>query len=452
MRAGHRLSRRLRRLLPRTLWWRAMLIVVLPLVLLQVILTVVFYNRHWDAVTSWLASGVAGEVAMAVEELEADPDPAARAAVLDRMRRHLGLAVSLDPGGRLEDMLERIGADSGFFPHIDAKIREAFEERLDLPFALDLRPGTPGRIAVYVQLPDGLLTVLAPRKRVTSTTTGILLAWMVGASLVLLALAVHFMNLQIRPLRRLVRAMDSFGKGRDVGGVPVRGPLEIRKAARAFNSMRRRIERFVQQRTEMLAAVSHDLRTPLTRMRLELELLDGADPETVRGLRRDVDVMQRIVETYLAFARGEDGEQPERIRLDRVLEELARRVPADGVRVELAPLPPLELPLRPVAIRRALANLLDNAVRHARARVRISAAREGDRFEVVIDDDGPGIPPEERERAFRPFHRLQRARGGEGASGLGLAIARDIVLAHGGDIHLLDSPLGGLRVRVELPA
>lgn len=452
MRAARLLARRLRRLLPRTLWWRAMLIVVLPLVLLQLVLTLVFYNRHWDTVTGWLASGVAGEVAMAVEELEANPDPGTRAAVLERMRRHLGLAVSFEPGGRLGDMLRRIGADSGFFRHIDAKIREAFEERLERPFALDLRPGTPGRIAVYVQLSDGLLTVLAPKKRVTSTTTGILLAWMVGASLVLTALALHFMNLQIRPLRRLVRAMDSFGKGRDVGAVPVRGPLEIRKAARAFNIMRRRIERFIQQRTEMLAGVSHDLRTPLTRMRLELELLEDVDPEIREGLRRDLDVMQRIVETYLAFARGEGGEQPERVRLDEVLRELVERAPVDGTRIELAPLPPLELPLRPVAIRRALGNLLDNALRYARARVRVSAAREGDRYEVVIDDDGPGIPPEERERAFRPFHRLERARGGEGASGLGLAIARDIVLAHGGDIHLLDSPLGGLRVKVELPA
>lgn len=449
---GRRLSRRLRRLLPRTLWWRAILIVVLPLVLLQLVLTLVFYNRHWDTVTSWLASGVAGEVAMAAEELDATRDREVRSAVLDRMRRHLGLAVSLEPGGRLEDMLRRIGADGSLFPRIDAKIREAFAEKLDRPFALDLRPGDPGRVAVYVQLSDGLLTVLVPRKRVTSTTTGILLAWMVGASLVLTALALHFMNLQIRPIRRLARAMDSFGKGRDVGAVPVRGPLEIRKAARAFNSMRRRIERFVQQRTEMLAAVSHDLRTPLTRMRLELELLEDVDPEIRDGLRRDVDVMQRIVETYLAFARGEGSEQPEQVRLDDILRELVARTPADGVRIELAPMPPLELPLRPVAIRRALANLLDNAVRHARGTVRVAAARDGDRFEVLVDDDGPGIPPEEREHVFRPFHRLERARGGEGASGLGLAIARDIVLAHGGDIRLLDSPLGGLRVRVELPA
>ncbi len=452
MRLGPLLARRLRRVLPRTLWWRAMLIVILPLVLLQVILTLVFYNRHWDTVTSWLAAGVAGEVAMAVEELEALDDPEARAAVLDRMRRHLDLRVSLEPEGRLDELVARITRTAGPFSRIDEKILETFERKLDVPFAVDLRPGQPGRVAVYVQLSDGLLTVLAPRKRVTSTTTGILLAWMVGASLVLLLLAVHFMNLQIRPIRRLARAMDAFGKGGEVGEVPVKGPLEIRKAARAFNSMRRRIERFVQQRTEMLAAVSHDLRTPLTRMRLELELLEGGDPETVAGLRQDLDSMQRIVESYLDFARGEGRERPQPARLDRMLAELLERAGRDGVRIETRIEPGLDLPLRPLAFRRCLANLLDNALRHARRLVRVSARRRRDSFEVVIEDDGPGIPPAERERVFRPFYRLERARGGAEGSGLGLAIARDIVLAHGGEITLGDSELGGLAVRLTLPA
>ncbi len=452
MKLPHRLTRRLRRLLPRTLWWRAMLIVLLPLVLLQVILTIVFYNRHWDTITSWLAAGVAGEVAMAVEELEALEDPAARAAVLERMRRHLDLRVSLEPGGRLEELVARIQRTTGPFSHIDEKILEAFERKLDVPFAVDLRPGQPGRVAVYVQLSDGLLTVLAPRKRVTSTTTGILLAWMVGASLVLLVLAMHFMNLQIRPIRRLARAMDAFGKGGEVGAVPVKGPLEIRKAARAFNSMRRRIERFVQQRTEMLAAVSHDLRTPLTRMRLELELMDQGDVETVAALREDLASMQRIVESYLDFARGEGEERPEPVRLDRLLADLLERYRRDGIHLEARVEDGLELPLRPLAFQRCLTNLLDNALRHAQSRVRVTARRRRDRFELVIEDDGPGIPPSERQQVFRPFYRLERARGGEGGTGLGLAIARDIVLAHGGEIQLEDSPLGGLAVRLTLPA
>lgn len=440
-----------RRLVPRTLLWRSMLIVVLPLLVLQVVLTVIFYNRHWDTITRWLATGVAGDVALAIELLEEAPDADGRRRVLDRVRRHTDLAISFEPGGELRAAVETIGIPLADLGHIDSKIVEAFADKLDQPFAVDLRSDWPARVVVYVQLDDGLLRVLAPRKRVTSTTTGILLMWMVGASLVLIGVAIYYMGLQIRPICQLVQAMDSFGKGRDVGDFRPRGPLEIRKAARAFNAMRRRILQFVAQRTEMLAAISHDLRTPLTRMKLELELL-GADRDgELRELRRDVEEMQHLVDVYLDFARGEGIEDVAEVDLAAMLRAECERIPPNGVRVELRTASGLVAPVRPAAFRRCLRNLLDNAIRYGR-RVLVTAERHRDSFEIRIEDDGPGIPDEERELVFQPFYRSDRARRTDtGGAGLGLAITRDIVLAHGGEIELGRSALGGLAVALRLP-
>lgn len=448
--------RRLRRLLdgtlvPRSLFGRSLLIVVAPVVVLQVLLTVVFYNRHWDAVTRWLATGVAGEVALLADQLEATSDPEARRTLMDQARRRLDLRLSLEPGGRLESAARAAGLDRGLLQHIDNKILEAFSEAIERPFLVDLRPADTERIAVYVELRDGLLRVLSSRKRVTATTTGLLLAWMVGASVVLLLIAIHFTRLQVRPIRRLARAVESFGKGRDPGPFRPQGAAEVRAAARAFNQMRERINRFVAQRTEMLAAVSHDLRTPLTRMRLELELLgEGGDP-ALADLKADVAEMAQLVEDYLAFARGEAREAIEPTPLAPILQSMRERAERAGVEAELAVDPDITLPVRPLAFRRCLANLVDNACRHGRW-VGISARQGGQHVEIAVEDDGPGIPEAQRERVLQPFVRLDQSRSREtGGSGLGLAIARDTVLGHGGELSLHASSRGGLKALVRLP-
>ena len=392
------LRRRLNLLAPRTLFWRSLLIVVLPLLLLQIVLTIIFYNRHWDTVTRWLASGVAGEVALLAEELESTRDWAAEEAAIDRVRRHTDLRVSLEPNGSLDAALATAGIDSHPRGRIDSKILQAFEEKLSQRrFAVDLRGQEDDRVAVYVQLDDALLRVLAGRKRVTSTTTWLLLAWMVGASLALTALALYFLRLQVRPIRRLARAAESFGKGRDVGDVRLQGALEIRQAAHAFNLMRHRILRHVGQRTELLAAVSHDLRTPLTRMKLALELA-GAEADPALGeLRADVDEMAKLVESYLAFARGEGREAVEPTELMPILDGMRERAERSGVALEISmERPPVTLPLRPLAFRRCLANLVDNACRYA-GWIGVTVRRREEFVEIAVEDDGPGIPEAFRE-------------------------------------------------------
>jgi two-component system, OmpR family, osmolarity sensor histidine kinase EnvZ len=445
------LRRSLNRLAPRTLFGRSLLVVVLPLVILQIVLSIIFYNRHWDTVTRWLASGVAGEVALLAEELEATKDPALENAIMDRVSRHTDLKITFEPGGTLAQALATAGIDSDPRGRIDAKILQGFEEKLSRPFAVDLRGQQDDRVAVYVQLDDGLLRALAGRKRVTSTTTWLLLAWMVGASLLLAVIALYFMRLQIRPIRRLARAAESFGKGGDVGDVRLQGALEIRQAAHAFNLMRNRILRHVGQRTELLAAVSQDLRTPLTRMRLALELLGADSDPGLSDLRTDLDEMAKLVESYLAFARGEGREAVEPTALRPILDSMRDRAERSGVSLEVKMERPLIMPLRPLAFRRCLANLVDNACRYA-GWIGISVQRRDEFIEIQVEDDGPGIPEAYREKVFQPFFRLDQRHGEDAGTGLGLTIARDVVLGHGGDLKLERSSRGGLRALMLLPA
>jgi two-component system osmolarity sensor histidine kinase EnvZ len=444
------------RVVPRDLFSRTLLIVVLPLLILQVVLTYVFYERHWDKVTRTLAFGVAGEVGLLVELLDAAPTPEAKAKVLDLARKHFQYAVSLEPNGNLDAAAQTSGLLSP--ARLDQRLEERFNEALDHPFAIDTRsidqPNEPDRIAVYVQLDDGILRLLAPRKRVDSDTTRVFIGWMVGLSLLLLALAVYLMTRQVRPILSLARAMDKFGKGRDIGDFRLAGPTEIRRAGAAFNMMRKRLIRHIGQRTEMLAAVSHDLRTPLTRMKLELEMLGEARvaPGQLDDLWADVEDMARVVDGYLDFARGEGQENIVATELGPFLQEIADRAGTPRTRVEVELEHPISLSLRPIAMRRCLINLVQNAARYSTF-VRIRATAKDRQVWLAIDDNGPGIPENQREAVFRPFYRLDASRRPTtGGVGLGLTIARDIVLGHGGDIELIDAPEGGLRVLIRLPS
>ncbi|MHA1564383.1 MAG: ATP-binding protein, partial [Alphaproteobacteria bacterium] len=261
--------------------------------------------------------------------------------------------------------------------------------------------------------------------------------------------ATLFMRNQVSPIKRLARAADNFGKGRDAPDFRPSGATEVRQAATAFLAMRDRIKRQIQQRTEMLAGVSHDLRTPLTRMKLQLAMFKK-NPE-IDDLSADVAEMERMVNGYLDFARGEGSEAPTRTDIIPVLEAVVHDARRAGVTIDLTAQGPLELPLRQDAFRRCMTNLISNAARYGQ-RIVIAADRDGNTLKITVDDDGPGIPAAKREEAFRPFQRLDESRSPDtSGTGLGLSIARDIVHGHGGEISLAQSPLGGLRAVVSLP-
>ncbi|WP_374299537.1 ATP-binding protein [Ferrovibrio sp.] len=433
----------LKRFLPRSLFGRWLLLLVAPIAVLQALLAYIFYERHWDTVTRRLGLGLAGEIALLIEMREAGTDPATLTDMVIQMGRTLELEVDFKAGRNFPSNIPPLRR----FSILDRMLVQAMGERLNQPYQIDAQRNDR-TVVVYVQLPDGLLTITAPESRVFSASTYAFMIWMTAASALLLGIALLFLRNQIKPIRRLAEAADAFGKGREIKDFRPSGANEVRAAARAFLAMRDRIRRHIRERTDMLAGVSHDLRTPLTRMKLQLSLMPPN--AEIDELKHDVDEMDKMVSAYLAFARGQSEQPAEPTDLADLVNELADDVRRRGRELQIAMPEHLTLPLRRLSLKRALANLIENALRFGRT-VRLSVMRLEKSVEICVDDDGPGLPEKERHRVFRPFYRLDQARHGSGNVGLGLTIARDAVLAHGGEITLDKSPLGGLRVRIRLP-
>jgi two-component system osmolarity sensor histidine kinase EnvZ len=428
-----------KRVLPRSLLGRSLLMILLPLVLLQAVALQFFYGSHLDVVSRRLTGGVAGELAYTLELLNRFPDD--QAWILRMAHEQFDLVLRMEPDAILPKS-RRVNV----LGPMDDDLAIALQEKVRLPFTMDWT-SDPYSVLIRAQLPNGVVNIQAPRKRLYTGTIYVFVLWLVGTALLLFAIAALFMRNQVRGIRRLATAAEAFGMGRDIGPIKPEGATEVRRAATAFNRMQERVRRFLVQRTEMLAGVSHDLRTPLTRLRLALEMMPPREEwrQDITEMTADVEEMERMIGGYLAFARGEGTEQAEPVNLSAVLEEVAAGARRSGASVEVDAPPALTLSLRANAVRRAITNLVDNARRHAH-RVALAAMPQGRMVFVTVDDDGPGIPPDRRESVFRPFES-----DAAGGTGLGLTIARDIVRAHGGEIMLEDSPLGGLRARIRLP-
>jgi two-component system osmolarity sensor histidine kinase EnvZ len=439
----------LERMLPRSLLGRSILIIVTPIVLLQVISAWVFYDSHWNTVTKRLAQSVAGEIGAVTRLMPrigtapSDSEVAINT-LFETARDDLELELDFKLGEILPNdptiMRQNL---------VDRQLAKALEDRVERPFIIDSR-SLEKYIEIHVQLADGVLHVVVLRRRLFSSTTYVFLLWMVGTSLALLAVATLFMRNQVKPIKRLAQAADDFGKGREVEDFRAEGATEVALAGQAFNQMRNRIRRQIGQRTEMLAGVSHDLRTPLTRMKLQLAMMgDGGD---IGDLKKDVADMERMIGAYLAFARGEGMEQPAPTDLAEVVADVAGDARRQGAKIDLTlPERSVVVPLRRDAFRRALDNVIGNAHRYA-GTIAVTMALRPRHVEVMVDDDGPGIPAEAREDVFKPFFRLEQSRNqATGGTGLGLTIARDIIRGHGGDLVLSDAPGGGLRAVLRLP-
>src|SRR5215204_4122719 len=438
------LARWLSGIMPKGLYARSLIIIIAPVVLLQSVIAYVFMERHWQLVTRRLSASVAADVAALIDVYQSYPQEK-EADTLSRIAsERLGLDLDIMPGTDLPPPGPR-----PFFGILDEALSEELQRRVARPFWIDT-VGRSNLIELRVKLDNNaVMRILARRSQAYASNSHIFLLWMGGSSLVLLGVAILFLRNQIRPILTLANAAESFGKGREVEFRP-RGAREVRQAGHAFIEMKRRIERAMDQRTTMLNGVSHDLRTILTRFKLSLALLKQT-PE-VEDLKRDVHEMSRMLEGYLAFARGDAGEAAVTTDLRTLLEDLQVDAERQGHVTDLEIVGDPMITVRPDAFRRLLFNLLANAARHG-DRIAVAANHETRWLLVTVDDDGPGIPPQQREEVFKPFVRLDEARNqDEGGSGLGLAIARDIARSHGGDIFLDTSPLGGLRATVRLPA
>ncbi len=436
-------------LLPSTLFGRSLMIVAMPVLLMQVIVAYIFFDRHWDAMSDKLVGALAGEVQMVSERIAETRGPTQLKAVIQQTSGTLDLKVSVDDEAadlkRMELSFEKISWFS-----VAQKLKLALEQRLHKPFTI--RPYSEDKLfEIIVAIgPKKTVHFIVPDRRIYSPTTYIFVLWMIGSAILLLGIAMAFMRNQIRPIMRLAIAAEKFGKGQEVPDFRPVGAKEVRQASRAFLQMRDRLKRQIEQRTAMLSGVSHDLRTPLTRMKLQLAMTKNS--AEADNLRQDVEEMERMIEGYLTFAQSENYETVEMVDLKPVLERIVVKAKRQGGNVQEAlPEERMMIRVRPVGIERALGNIVTNACKFG-THVWLTAHQQTEAFEIFVDDDGPGIPMALREDVFRPFFRAEKSRNKKtGGVGLGLSIAQDIVHSHGGEIFLEDSNRGGLRVVIRLP-
>ncbi len=429
-------------ILPKRLYSRSLLIVIVPMVILQCVIAYFFMERHWQSVTFRLSTALTQDIAALIDLYRTTPLDHGTANLERIAFERLALDVDFLPKQSLPTALPK-----PFFSLLDHSLSNEIRKQIGLPFWIDT-VGRSSMVEIRIQLGDAVLRVLARRSAAYASNAHIFILWMLGTSSVLLAVAIAFLRNQIRPIVRLALAAENLGKGRLIDYRPS-GALEVRRAGYAFIEMRRRIERTLEQRTTMLNGVSHDLRTILTRFKLSLALMEeGPDSE---ALQKDIDEMGRMLEAYLAFARGDAGEVSAAVDIGALLEELKSEAERQGRPTKIEVNGETTMIVRPHAFKRCLANLVGNALRYG-TQIQIEALRDQRFLTVHVDDDGPGIAPDKREEVFRPFHRLDEARNQDhGGTGLGLAIARDIARSHGGEVLLGESPLGGLRATVRVP-
>jgi len=434
---------RFRDILPKGLYWRTLLIIVAPAALLQLIITLVFLDDHWQATSKRMSQGVAADVALITQMYERNPTPE-NVETLREYASRLRLEIDLEPGADLAAPRCRAWGST-----LDRYLLRSLQNDISREVFYDSTCPGP-QVVIRVPVANGVLQLKAYRDRVQARSGPLFVAWISGATIFLIVVSVIFIRNQVRPIENLADAMERFGRGEDTGYIRARGAREVRGATLAFHDMRQRIRKHIDQRSQLLAGVSHDLRTPLTRLKLQLAMMPQS-PE-IDDIKRDLAEMEQTLDEYLAFAKGISDETPELVDITQAVSELV----ADGARAGadvavVGEQTAVSMPGRARALKRCLANLIDNAAAHG-DRVQVAVSSTDQFITVSVDDNGPGIPEELYEEAFRPFSRLDetRSRNQKGV-GLGLAIARDVARSHGGDILLSGSPLGGLRASLRLP-
>ncbi len=438
-----RFSRFLERHLPEGLYPRSLIIVIAPMVLLQAIVAFVFMERHWDTVTKRLSRATTSEIATLIDIYQTYPQDKEYEQLIRMASERLDISLSITKGEELPAPNPK-----PFFSLLDNTLSKQITKRIGRPFWIDT-VGRSNYVDIRIKVDDAIFRVITRRSRTYASNSEIFLFWMIGSSLVLLTVAVIFLRNQIRPIQQLAEAAQSFGVGRDVPDFRPRGAIEVQRASLAFLQMRQRIERHVDQRTAMLAGVSHDLRTMLTRFKLQLAVL--GESEQTRELQNDVDEMQHMLEDYMAFVSGDSGEISVETDIAAILHDIAQKAEHSNCRIDVDVSADLVASVKPNAFKRCIYNLVTNACRFADA-IAIKVSNDERYMRITVEDDGPGIPADMREVVFRPFFRLDNARNqDESGTGLGLAIARDIARSHGGDIQLSDSMAGGLKATVRIP-
>ena len=436
---------RLRDIMPKSLFGRSLFIVGLPLIFLQIFLGYFFFERHWDDVGRRLVLAVAGEIALVSEKIIiANNDPKLEIKIFEDAANYFGAKLQVIPNSILTDR-ELLHPKNS---RLDRALSKSLKERIKFPHTFDTVKDS-NKVIIYVQLPNKILRTEISKKRLYSSTTYIFIAVMIVSSLFLLGLAVFFLRRQISPLKELSNAADAFGKGDTFFALKPRGADEVRHVTHAFLDMRERIRLHIEQRTNMLAGVSHDLRTPLTRMKLQIEMLDKNEDKI--GLKEDVSQMEQMLEAYLSFIKEKEMEIRVKSDISKLIGSIILDAKRNGDIIVPKNIQIVDAKVRINDLRRAITNLTSNACRESK-NVEISLIKKDKNALIIVDDDGPGIKEKDYSSVFKAFYRIESSRNlSTGGLGLGLTIARDIARSHGGEIKLEKSNLGGLRATLSVP-
>ena len=436
---------RLRDIMPKSLFGRSLFIVGLPLIFLQIFLGYFFFERHWDDVGRRLVLAVAGEIALVSEKIIiANNDPKLEIKIFEDAANYFGAKLQVIPNSILTDRELLHPKNSRLY----RALSKSLKERIKFPNTFDTVKNL-NKVIIYVQLPNKILRTEISKKRLYSSTTYIFIAVMIVSSLFLLGLAVFFLRRQISPLKELSNAADAFGKGDTFFALKPRGADEVRHVTHAFLDMRERIRLHIEQRTNMLAGVSHDLRTPLTRMKLQIEMLDKNEDKI--GLKEDVSQMEQMLEAYLSFIKEKEMEIRVKSDISKLIGSIILDAKRNGDIIVPKNIQIVDAKVRINDLRRAITNLTSNACRESK-NVEISLIKKDKNALIIVDDDGPGIKEKDYSSVFKAFYRIESSRNlSTGGLGLGLTIARDIARSHGGEIKLEKSNLGGLRATLSVP-
>ncbi len=424
------------RLIPRSFLWRTILMILIPLIIAQVIIANVFFGNHWSRVHATLARSLSGEIVTMMNFLDKGEKQ-----TVQSMAKDIGINVSINTKLNRPETNDNNSREAGL-------LASELSKRLNRPAQIYM---DKGKRLVFIDIPtnDGkTVTFGTSLYRIYSTSTEVFIIWLIGSILIVSILITPFIIMHTRSIRRIAKAAGRFGRGLDAPGFQPTGSKEIREAASAMITMKERLNRYNRTRTDMLNAVSHDLKSPLTRMRLAVE----TGKISKKDLLHDIDRMTEMVNGYLAFARGEMPEIEQTTELPAMLLRIARDVAPDKKIETIFPEEPVQFYARPMALARAFSNIIENAARYAKSKIRITETDIKDQVEIIIEDDGPGIPDEKKSDALRPFVRLDESRSDQtGGTGLGLSIAQTAIENHGGQMFLENSDIGGLKVRIILP-
>ena len=428
----------IKKYLPQTLLGRSILILVVPLIILQLIITVIFYNRHWDTITRHRSIDFVKDITLVVESFEKNKSIENREWTLNSVSEKLQLKTVYEKN-------KKLNLDN--YKHKGNRLEEYLSNKfipLNKKFTLNINDKKK-LITVFVEVDDGILEFKANKKRIFSSTTYIFILWMISASIILFIVALLFLKNQIKPIRKLAIAVDRFGKGKDIENFKPSGAKEVRRVSNAFKIMKNRIENSITQRNKMFSSISHDIRTILTRMKLNLEL----HKLNKSGLKKDLVEMEEMVEEYLKYAKGEKKEKIQKVNIVDVINSIKKRYSKKNI--NLNNLKKINISIRVNSIKRCINNLLSNSIKFSE-KIEISCIKKKKFVEIIIDDDGPGIPKNQRKKVMEPFYRVEGSRNRDtGGVGLGITIAVDIINSHGGNLFLNESPMGGLRAKIELP-